>query len=133
MNVLIQNDMDVTVRWVKPEADAPLSLVEALLGALVELQQFTFVKWGRAKRVSCDVYTHVDVIGLLAMSDGWKPVASFDLKRPLGSHSEHVGDIGGLRLYRDRIMGPDTIRMVAVFDVNDGVDKTMYGNVLLSL
>jgi hypothetical protein len=128
--------MDFTVTW-KVSSD-----VEKLVAAVNECKQglttSTFSKYGRAKLLFCDVYASAKLLELFQLSALWTPCLEFsesDLRvRP--SHrpdpvSTLVADFELFKLHRDRILSDDVVRLVAVFDVTDGVDKTMYGNVQL--
>lgn len=125
--------MDVTYHWTRPETDVAQSLYKALCDVHDELQQGAFAKWGRAKRVSCDAYAHVENIELLMTCREWKPDAALDLKHTMKTAHEPAGVMGDINVHRDRIMGTHVIRLVAVFDVNEDVEKTLYGNVRLTL
>lgn len=124
--------MDVTFNWVKPIDNIAASLFAAINVTYDELQQSAFATWGRAKRVSCDVYAHVDNLVVLATCSEWKPTVAFDLNRPQETMSVLMGTMGDINIHRDRIMGAHVIRLVATFDVNDDTNKTLYGNVRLS-
>lgn len=124
--------MDVTYHWKRPDTDVAASLYKALCAAHDELQQGAFAKWGRAKRVSCDAYAHVENIELLATCSEWKPDAALDLKHTMKKPHEPAGVMGDIVVNRDRIMGAHVIRLVATFDVTSETDKTLYANVRLS-
>jgi hypothetical protein len=122
--------MDFTVEW------KVSSNVEKLVDAVNECKQGltngTFGKYGRAKLLSCDVYASPKVIELFELSALWSPSTEFsedDLRAK--NVSEPVANFELFRLHRHQIMSDDTVRLVCNYDVMDGVDKTMYGNVRL--
>ena len=106
------------------------TLVETIIDCIQRLQDSTFAKYGRAKRVEVNVYVHPDVGCILQTSVLFKLPP--DDAEPTDKASRPIGRFnyqGGFNVHEDTILSNDTIRVVATFDTDDGVDKTMYGNV----
>ncbi len=103
------------------------TLVLVIEDCISDLQKSTFAKYGRAKRLEVDVYANPDVCCIFECSVLLKlppegAVAKDGKSRP-------IGKITCFNIWEDQVMSNDTIRVVASFDTDDGVDKTMYGNV----
>lgn len=109
------------------------TLVETICDCINDLQKGTFAKYGRAKRLKIDVYAAPDLACVLECSvllkllpDGAQ--APDGKSRPVG-HFNYPPETNGFDVWKDEILSNDVIRVVASFDVDDGADKTMYGNV----
>ena len=105
------------------------TLVLVIEDCINDLQKNTFSKYGRAKRLALDVYAPPDLACILECSVLLRLPAQ-GAKAPDGK-SRAVGrfELSGFNVWEDQILSNDTIRVVASFDTEDGVDKTMYGNV----
>lgn len=109
------------------------TLVETICDCIGDLQKSTFSKYGRAKRLEIDVYAPPDLACVLECSvllkllpDGTS--APDNKSRPVG-RINYPPETNGFSIWEDAVLSNDTIRVVASFDTDDGVDKTMYGNV----
>jgi hypothetical protein len=105
------------------------TLVAELLSTVSELQKVTFAKYGRAKRVSIDVFASPDVTCIFECSVLLR-LPKEEIPASDGK-SRLVGTISDMSIWEDKLMSNDDVRIVATFDVDDGVDKTMYGNVTI--
>ena len=116
------------------------TLVETINDTASELQKFAFSKWGRAKRLSVKVDAPESVIRILRGSVLWSPPQpvpelsenASKMERYLAQPSASwtpVADFGVFKLNSNVTLPDDTIRIIAEFDVDDGTDKMMYGNV----
>lgn len=109
------------------------TLVETICDCINELQVSTFAKYGRAKRLEIDVYASPDIVCILECSvllkllpDGAQ--AKDGKSRPVGRFN-YPPETNGFSVWEDAILSNDVVRVVASFDTDDGVDKTMFGNV----
>ena len=126
--------MDATYDWKR--AEGVEALVERISLLSQELQKICFSKWGRAKRITVDAYAPAVVVELLKSSSLWKdaPVAE-DLGEGLRFNkptARHAADFLTFQLHDDHHMCDDTVRVVALFAIEDGKPKTWYGNVKIS-
>lgn len=125
--------MDFSVQW------KVSSNVEKLVDAVQECKQglttATFGKYGRAKLLSCDVYASAKIVEFLRLSTLWSPLTEFsedgERVKSYDIASHVVADFNVFRLFQHKVFGDDVIRMVCTYDVCDGVDKVMYGNIHL--
>lgn len=116
------------------------TLIEVINDAASELQKFAFSKWGRAKRLSVKVDAPESLLRILRGSVLWSPPQpvpelskdATKMERYLAMPSASwtpVADFGIFKLNHNITLPDDTIRIIAEFDVDDGTDKMMYGNV----
>ena len=125
--------MDVKLEW-KVSSDVD-DLVKIVLKCRQELTNVCFSMNGAAKVLSTDVYAFGKVIELFKLSDMWKDASDAVSDEPDAKGRVHwqstllVADFGSFKLHSSEVMGEDKVRIVMVFDVNSGVDLTMYGNV----
>lgn len=103
------------------------TLVQTISDCIGELQRQTFNKYGRAERVDMHTYVHPDVACILQASVLLKLLP--DGATAPDNKSKPVGQIFDFSIWEDPVLPNDVVRVVAVFDVKDGADKTMYGNV----
>jgi hypothetical protein len=105
------------------------TLILTVEDCINDLQKATFSKYGRAKRLALDVYVAPDIACIFESSVLLK-LPSDDAEAPDGL-SRAVGrfELSGFNVWEDKLMSNDVIRIVATFDVEDGADKSMYGNV----
>lgn len=141
----VKKDTGQDVRELFPDGVGPLfkgsprewyeTLVETLVDCIQRLQDETFKKYGRARRAEVHVYAHPDIACILECSvllklppDGAQ--APDGKSRPVGRFN-YPPETNGFNVWEDAVLTNDTVRVVATFDVDDGADKTMYGNVVV--
>lgn len=105
------------------------TLILTIEDCINDLQKATFAKHGRAKRVSIDVYAPPDIACVLECSVLLKllpddAVAPDGKSRPVGRF-----ELSGFRAWEDKLLANDIVRIVATFDVDDGSEKSLFGNV----
>lgn len=116
------------------------TLVETVMAVASELQKAAFSKWGRAKRLTVAVDAPESLLRAFRSSVLWSPPSpvpelpegATKMERHLATPSVSwtpVADFGVFKLNANVTLPDDTVRIIAEFDVDDGIDKTMYGNV----
>ena len=103
------------------------TLRETIGATIVSLQKAAFAKWGRAQRRGVSVYVPTNILAMTHASPGFKESLPDTSDC---SFAPRVGSWGLLDIYINTTLEPDTIRVVALFDVDDNDrDKEMFGNI----
>lgn len=119
--------MDVKTKW--DHSDDVESLVEAISNCRKSLTAECFSKYGRAKIIQCDAYAQPKIIEFLSKSKSFKAtkLKKSERKRP---GSEIVGEIDAFTVHKDRIVHDTNVRVIALFDTEEGIPRMWYGNVV---
>lgn len=119
--------MDAEVTW-KVSEDVN-SLLEAVLNCKRELTKNCFAKFGSAKIAEYKVFAPYKVCELMLLSEGHTliKVKQFDTY----CHKA-ITEFEHFKLFKTKLYGDNVVRVEAKFEVDEGVGKYWYGNIMLS-
>ena len=119
--------MDVEVNW-KVSEDFK-SLIECILVCKCELTKSCLVKSGSAKIFEYKIFAPQKICEILQRSEESKLIKNKNLN---SCCHKAVSYFNEFMLFKTKLYGADVVRVEAKFEVEEGIGKYWYGNVVLT-